>query len=210
MEPQNFTRRVYANAPIDGINTIDAIRYRPLKKNEKFKTHEVNSLSDYESGCHMHKRCFGHMCTTPEGIVLPPQSMAMRTMNIATEYHAASRLAFSGRKKEYIDALRRTNYTKGGTMRCTMSTPVLGSGRLIATPLWEHGTDVVAIPPELALKMKVCRREIDENGNMLSVFREDTLKEGDIVQHSEIEYTVHNRDTWTKDDICSQSWMTLE
>lgn len=181
MQAQNFNRRVYSGAPIDNVNTVSAIRYTPFAEGEKFRTYKVNNLSDYESGCHEHKRCFGHMCTTSGDIVLPPQSMAMRTMNIATEYHAASRLAFSGQKEEYINALKRTNYTKDGTMRCTMSTPVLGSGRLIATPMWEYGTDVVALSPELASKMKVCKRETDENGNMLSVFREDTLQEGDMV-----------------------------
>lgn len=181
MKAQNFTRRVYPGAPVDGINNVSAIRYRTFLKDETFRTCAVNNLSDYESGCHEHKRCFGHMCITPSGEVLPPQSMSMRTMNISTEYHAASRLAFNGQKEEYIEALQRTNYTKDGTMRCIMSTPVLGSGRLIATPLWEYGTDIVAISPELASKMKVCRRELDDNGNMASVFRESVLKEDDMV-----------------------------
>lgn len=181
MQEQNFNRRVYSGAPVDGVNTVSAIRYRPFKEGETFRTYSVNNLSDYESGCHEHKRCFGHMCRTPGGVPLPPQSMAMRTMNIATEYHAASRFAFNGHEEEYVNALKRTNYTKDGTMRCTMSTPVLGSGRLIATPMWEYGAEVVALSPELASKMKICRRELDENGNMLSIFKEDVLKEGDIV-----------------------------
>ncbi len=181
MEPQHFQRRIYDGANIDGCYKITGIKFSKFKPQERFRTYDVTTLSDYESGCHQHAQCFGHMCKTPEGIVLPPQSLSMRTMEIATEYHTAAKLAFTGNKKEYIDKLKETNYTKHGTYRVIMSTPVAGSGRLIATPQWEFGRSFIAISQNLASRMKVCRKIYDNSGNVGGRYVETDLKEGDWV-----------------------------
>ncbi|KAJ4002535.1 hypothetical protein NW766_012860 [Fusarium irregulare] len=181
MEPQHFYRRVYNGADIRSTHVISAVRFSKFKEGEKFRTHSVDSLEDYESGCRIHAQCFGHMCETPGGIMLPPQSMSMRTMEIATEYHAASKLAFAGNESEYIEKLKETNYTKHGTYRIIMSTPVAGSGRLIATPQWEFGRSVVAVSENLASRMKVCRKVYTAGGSVAGKYVETNLKEWDWV-----------------------------
>ena len=181
MKPQQFHRRIYNGADIGGVYKIAGIKFTKFKPEEKFRTYKVNTISDYESGCHEHAQCFGHMCETADRIVLPPQSMSMRTMEIATEYHAASRFAFTGNKADYINKLKETNYTKHGTYRVIMSTPVAGSGRLIATPQWEFGRSFIAISQNLASRMRVCRKVYDENGNVGGKYVETDLKEGDWV-----------------------------
>lgn len=181
MERQQFHRRVYDKADTTGIYTISAMKFSPFTDQEKFKRQKVSSLSQYESGCRVHKHCFGHMCETLSGCVLPPQSMSMRTMEIATQYYAASKLAFSGKVEEYINALAETNYTKNGTYRVVMSTPVAGSIRLIAVPQWEYGRDRVAISRNLASRMRVCKKVYDEDGNTSGKYVESTLQEGDYL-----------------------------
>lgn len=181
MEPQRYTRRVYNNAEIDGTYLVASMKFAEFEPNDKFRTYLVENLSQYESGCHMHSQCFGHMCRTPADIILPPQSMSMRTMEIATEYYAAAKLAFTEKRNEYIDKLRTTNYTKEGTMRCTMSTPVAGSCRLIASPQYEFGKDRIAISKNLASRMSVCRNEYGEHGEIRGTYIETSLQEGDWV-----------------------------
>lgn len=181
MEPQQFHRRVYNNAPVGGAYTISAIKFARFKEGEEFRTYNVNNINEYESGCYQHPQCFGHMCKTPDGIVLLPQSMSMRTMEIATEYHLASKFAFASNKTEYLEKLKETNYTKHGTYRIIMSTPVAGSGRLIATPQWEFGRDHIAISENLASRMKICRKVYSDNGEVGGKYIETNLKEGDWV-----------------------------
>lgn len=181
MDSQTFRRRVFDGAKIDGVYTISSMRFSRFKPNEKFRTYSVDDLSHYESGCHLHSHCFGHMCSTRAGIILPPQSMSMRMMEIATEYYAASKLAFAGDIASYKDKLMETNYTKYGTMRCTMSTPVAGSCRLIATPQWEFGTRCIAMSPNLASKMRICKKSYDESGSVSGTYLEASLQENDWV-----------------------------
>ncbi|KAI1906224.1 hypothetical protein LOZ61_006782 [Ophidiomyces ophidiicola] len=181
MDGQIFQRRVYDGAKIDGVHTISSMRFKKFEHDERFHTQLVEDLSHYESGCHLHGQCFGHMCRTRAGIVLPPQSMSMRMMEIATEYYAASKLAFAGDLELYKAKLMETNYTKSGTMRCTMSTPVAGSCRLIATPQWEFGKNCIAISSNLASRMKVCKKIYDESGNVSGTYIEAPLQENDWV-----------------------------
>ena len=178
MEAQIFERSVYPGAKVVGTHSISAARFSRFKEGEKFRTHSVNNLSQYEAGCAMHRRCFGHMCKTPSGTILPPQSMSMRTMEIATEYHAASRLAFAGNEQAYVSKLKETNYTKKGTMRVTMSTPVAGSCRLITIPQW-YDKKCIMISPNLASRMRVSRKVYDEEGNMCDSYIEKRLEQGD-------------------------------
>ncbi|KAF2864552.1 hypothetical protein K470DRAFT_208512, partial [Piedraia hortae CBS 480.64] len=104
----------------------------------------LNSLYEYKSGCREHKDCYGHLCSV-NGATLPPHSMSLRSGSKATEYNKAARLVFDVDTKGYVSAIQRTNFTKHGTMRPTMSTPISGSGRLIATPQWQFGVSCVAI-----------------------------------------------------------------
>lgn len=181
MEPQHFTRRVYDGANINGIHKISAVKFTPFENNQSFRRYKTSTLNEYETGCHIHDKCFGHMCETNDGIILPPQSMSIRTMEIATEYHAASRLAFTGNKDGYMERLKKTNLTKNGTYRVIMSTPVAGSGRLIATPQFEFGREYLAVSKNLASRMKVCRKVYDNDMNVGGRYVESDLKENDWV-----------------------------
>lgn len=181
MEAQTFTRRVYAGAPINGFYTISAIRFKQFGKNERFRTLRVENISEYESGCSIHRQCFGHMCETPNGTILPPQSMSMKTMEITSEYHAASRLAFAGDTHGYIERLKKTNYTKKGTMRGIMSTPIAGSCRLVVTPLWGCRLNDIGISKNLASRLKVCRRKYTDDSLVHGVYVETELSDGDNV-----------------------------
>ncbi|KAG9242105.1 hypothetical protein BJ878DRAFT_389102, partial [Calycina marina] len=78
--------------------------------------------------------CFGHMCVTPTGSVLPPHSLSFRSGDIRTKYYIATAKAFEGKQHEYVEELKRTNYRKWGRLRSIMSTPVSGSARLVAIP----------------------------------------------------------------------------
>lgn len=176
---QSITRKVYDGANATSAARVKSVTLTTLEKRHMVKTVHVPNLSHYESGCREHRECFGHMCLTQSGAVLPPQSMSMRDGPIVTEYLKASNLAFQGRNDEYVEQLKKTNYTKNGTMRSTMSTPVAGSCRLIATPMWEPGRQYIGISPNLASKLRVCRVEVSHDGVRDLVYTETTVKEGD-------------------------------
>lgn len=181
MEAQQFSRRVYDGAPVDNIYKISAVKFTPFKDTDKLRLCDVSSLNEYETGCHIHDRCFGHMCRTPNNIILPPQSMSMRTLKIANEYNAASKLAFKNDKDGYIEKLTSTNLTKRGTYRVIMSTPVAGSARLIATPQYEFGRKYLAISKNLASRMRVCKKVYDDKMNPCGRYVETSLNEYDWV-----------------------------
>ncbi|KIW35755.1 uncharacterized protein PV06_11902, partial [Exophiala oligosperma] len=180
MEPQRITRRVYEGAETSGLFRITGVRLTPFKPDETFRTQLVDNIEQYESGCRVHPRCFGHMCRTPAGLILPPQSMSMRSMEIVTEYHAAARLAFANNREEYIKKLRETNYGKHGNLRAIMSTPVAGSMRLVARPQW-FDKRVIMVSQNLASKLRVCKKVYNKDGIECSTYRETTLQEGDYV-----------------------------
>lgn len=181
MEPQRFERRVYDGAPITGKQKIKSVTAVKFQASDKIRTVFVSDLPEYESGCRAHRDCFGHMCVTADGTVLPPHSMSLRSGDIATEYNKAARLVFTGDSTGYVEAVMSTNFTKNGTMRSTMSTPVAGSCRLIATPQWQFGTNCVAISENLASRMRVCRKSVSDTGLPNSTYTETSLQEGDWV-----------------------------
>lgn len=181
MEAQRFERRVYNGALTTGKYKISSIRYSPFSKGEKPRMITVDNLAQYESSCREHRQCFGHMCVTKSGTVLAPHSMSLRSNDIATDYHKAARMAFEGNTEEYIDTIKRTNYTKNGTMRSVMSTPIAGSCRLIATPQYEFGRGYIAISKNLASCMRVCRKVYDLDGNQEGAYVEGELRENDWV-----------------------------
>jgi len=177
--PQRVSRKVYNGADATEPARVRSVSLVPFEGDETVRTVFVPNLSHYESGCRDHSDCFGHMCKTPSGAVLSPQSMSMRDGPIVTEYLKASKLAFQGKNKDYVDQLRETNYTKKGTMRSIMSTPVAGSCRLIATPMWEPGRQYIGISPNLASKLRVCKVEVSEDGTRDIVYTETVVKDGD-------------------------------
>lgn len=177
--PQRATRKVYNGANATAPARVVSVRLTTHPGPPRLRTVSVPNISHYESGCREHSDCFGHMCKTLGGSVLPPQSMSMRDGPIVTEYLKASNLAFQGKNEEYIEQLKRTNYTKKGTMRSIMSTPVAGSCRLIATPMWEAGRGYIGISPNLASKLRVCKVEVSNDGVRNLVYTETTVKEGD-------------------------------
>ena len=176
---QDVSRKVYNGADATAPARVASVKLTPLDKGTTVRTVAVPNLSHYESGCREHRSCFGHMCKTPSGAILPPQSMSMRDGPIVTEYLKASNLAFQGKNEEYVEQLKKTNYTKKGTMRSIMSTPIAGSCRLIATPMWEPGRQYIGISPNLASKLRVCRIEVLEDGTKDIIYTETSVKEGD-------------------------------
>lgn len=171
---------MYKGGPVSGVARIKAVKAVKAPDDAQIDVVRVPNFSHYESGCREHSACFGHFCRTPSGILLPPQSLSMRTGKITTEYLKASRYAFEGRKEEYLENLEKTNLTKDGTTQSMMSTPVAGSARLIATPMW-HRREFVWVSENLASKYKVCYTHFDEDGIMDPVYRERTLQENDFV-----------------------------
>lgn len=179
-EPVRVRRLVYPGAPISGVATIKGMSVVKSTGDVNMQVVQVPSLAHYGSGCRSHASCFGHLCSTPSGAMLPPQSLSMRNGDITTEYLNASKLAFNNKHKEYMSALERTNFTKNGTMRSIMSTPVAGSARLIATPMW-YRRDVVFVSQNLASKLKSCYVHVYADGTADPLYRERTLSEGDTV-----------------------------
>ncbi|KAH8751113.1 hypothetical protein F5883DRAFT_692812, partial [Diaporthe sp. PMI_573] len=161
MERQHMRRRVYPGADVVCDYVVTSMRFKPFASGESFRTLDVATLAEYESGCHVHAACHGHMCRAPSGCILLPQSMSMRSMDIATQYHEASKQAFSKDTRGYIDALKQTNLTKDGTYRVVMSTPVSGSMRLLAVPQWEAGRGSLCVSRNLASKVKICKKTYD-------------------------------------------------
>lgn len=180
MKRQEYRRRVLRDAQVSNLHTIKSITVARFEDGKKPRAVPVDSLYEYESGCKVHRDCYGHMCCIKD-VMLPPHSMSLRSGDIATEYNKAAKLVFSGNTKGYVEAVQKTNFTKHGTMRSTMSTPIAGSGRLIATPQWEFGPSYVAISENLASRMNVCRIVSSEDGSKQSTYVEDCLREGDWV-----------------------------
>lgn len=179
MEAQQYERRVWDGARVRGKYRITEMWFSALAP-DAFDLTPVRDVAEYESGCKEHKRCFGHMCSTQSGAVLAPQSMSMKTNEISTEYHRASRRAFAGENDEYVRMIQSTNYTKNGTMRSILSTPVAGSARLIATPHQGNPRELY-ISRNLASRLRVCRRVYCADGSENSTYVECSVNEYDQV-----------------------------
>lgn len=180
-DPIYASRLVYPGGAVFGAATIKAVKIMKAEDDNTLETVRVPNFSHYESGCRSHAGgCFGHFCRTPNGILLPPQSLSMRTGDITTEYLKAARFAFEGRKDEYLAGLESTSLTKRGTLRSIMSTPVAGSARLIATPMW-YKRNIVWISQNLAKKLKTCYKHTDDEGIVTSTYKEHILEQGDYV-----------------------------
>lgn len=148
-----------------------------------FHTQSVKSLHDYESGCKEHADCYGHMCMTPSGYVLPPQSLAIKKGTEANEYLSSARMVFDGEPKQGMENLRRINRTKRGKMRHDiLGAPINGSARLIIVPCCDYGSGYVAVPRSIASSMitPTSSRGCDKQAQA-STIGERKLADGDWV-----------------------------
>lgn len=181
MERTYIERRVYGGTPTKRGYAVSAVKYQAFERDHRLKCTDVKSLEDYSAGCREHANCFGHMCVTNEGNILPPHSLSMRSGPIATEYLKASMLAFERDKPGYIAALKRTNYSKHGHMRSIMSSPIAGSARLVAVPQVDLPRDVICLPQELMRTLIFCAYEKTSDGDETGYYKERCLQDGDYV-----------------------------
>lgn len=163
----------------DGAQVTTGYRVSSMRL-EMFPVTRVKTLAQYSSGCRQHAGCFGHMCRTPTGALLPPQSLSMRAGPISTDYLKAAKKAFNRDTSLYLDMLESTNKTKRGHMRGIMYTPVAGSARLVATPAWCK-RDIVFISPELAAGIRFCAHVRSPDGKYEATYSERSLQRGDRV-----------------------------
>lgn len=190
MEKTFVERRVYKGGPVKKGYVVTKIS---CEKDEPdslpAEIIKVSDIDDYSSGCPLHRgTCFGHMCVTPTGSLLPPHSLSFRSGDIRTQYYVAAALAFGKDDKRYINELKKTNYKKEGHLRSIMSTPVSGSARLVVIPHYESipfetGDSMfhIYISENLASKIRFCLPSVNENGLADSVYTERTIREGDFV-----------------------------
>lgn len=101
----------------------------------------VNNISEYESGCQIHpdQRCAGHLCETPEGRILPMQSLAINTGTMTNDVALAAKVALEGdsayHEEKYKKILADSMKTKTGRMRKgILNCHIDGSLRMVITP----------------------------------------------------------------------------
>lgn len=176
-------RRAYKGGLVKRGYKVSSMKLTKCEENElPVELAKVWSMTEYESGCTLHRDCpFGHMCITPEGLLLPPHSMSFRSGDIKTQYNIAASKAFEGKVKCYIDDLKSTNYGKEGNLRSIMSTPVSGSARLVCASQVGQDPRVVYLSRNLAEKVLFCYMSVDAYGNTESTYSERCLQEGDYV-----------------------------
>lgn len=72
------------------VTSIELVR---CEKGEKIaETSTVGNIDEHSAGCSEHPGCFGHMCYSPTGALLPPHSLSMRSGDIKTQYYASDTL----------------------------------------------------------------------------------------------------------------------
>jgi len=176
-------RRVYNGAPVRRGYRVSAITCVQCDKDDKpVEVVKVPNQAEYSAGCPLHRgACFGHICVTPTGNLLPPHSLSFRSGDIRTQYYIASAKAFENDSRLYIEELKRTNYGKQGHLRSIMSTPVSGSARLVCVPHVYSDPRVVFISRNLASKILFCLIDVDESGIKASTYTERELREGDYI-----------------------------
>lgn len=183
MEKTFIERRVYKGAEVKRGYRVKGIRCVQDKPGQKpVELVKVPNLMDYSSGCPLHRgSCFGHMCYTPSGNILPPHSLSFRSGDIRTQYYIAASKAFEEDKDDYVEAMKRTNYGKEGHLRSIMSTPVSGSVRLVCIPHVDDNPYLMFISKNLASKVMFCIPEKNGDGSPGARYVERSLEEGDYV-----------------------------
>lgn len=176
-------RRVYDGAQVRRGYRVSAIELVQCSKDSKpSELVGVGSQTEYSSGCRLHRgNCFGHMCVTPTGCILPPHSLSFRSGDIRTQYYVAATKAFSDRPGQYIEEMKKTNYGKHGHLRSIMSTPVSGSARLVCIPHVYEDPRVLFISSNLASKILFCLPSRHADGTDAPTYAERELREGDYV-----------------------------
>ncbi len=161
MEPFTVTRLAYDGSDPSDTWVITAISHTPIDM-EKVHIMDVNTISEYESGCqqHVNERCMGHLCRTPHGNILPMQSLAVTTGVVRNDVAKAAKFAFEGPSRYYAtkskDVLGDSMKKKTGRMRKgVLNCHVDGSLRQVLTPQTDLPIEWVAIPYYLADKWTV-------------------------------------------------------
>lgn len=179
MEPTEVSRSIYVGSDVHAKYKITSLCTVPLGNIDILP---VGSIEEYESGCSTcGKECYGHMCRTPSGIVLVPQSLAMKKGETSNEYLDAAKLAFSGKSLDYKDYLASINKTKRGHMRKDiLGSSVLGSARLIIAPACNIPTGELYIPRIIAASLRTPYEVIDESsGYSTGIVGERPVEDGD-------------------------------
>lgn len=178
--PREVVRRArYPGGALNGEYEVTGFSIAPYKEGEGPNTLDVFDFKEYSSGCKVHAGCFGHMCKTRDGTMLPPQSISVRIGAISTQFLQASMSAFFGDHATYLKRLTETCLTKHGHLRATMSSPVAGSLRLIAVPQTVYPMEVVCISETLATSTKFERVRVFPDGSISKTSSFDILREGD-------------------------------
>lgn len=183
MEKTHILRRTYKGGEIKRGYRVTGISCVPCAPGDKpAEIVKAQNIDEYSAGCSIHRDgCFGHMCETPTGNILPPHSLSFRSGDIRTQYYMACTWAFGRDDKRYITELKKTNYKKEGHLRSIMSTPVSGSARLVAIPHDSEDFAVIYISKNLADKIVFCVPERGSDGAEGSRYVERHLVEGDYV-----------------------------
>lgn len=176
---EEVTRSSYPGKPLLSGNRVTSVSYVPFGQSERLRICDVGNIKEYSAGCKLHAGCFGHMCSTPTGITLAPQSISVRVGPISTQFLRASSHAFFGETEAYLSDLTATCLTKHGHMRVTQSTPVAGSGRLVAIPQVSYPLHVVCVSKLLAGCLKFEYVDMPREGVRAGTSRWKTLEEGD-------------------------------
>lgn len=157
---------------------VRSVKITPLGR---VKAVKVRNVSEYEAGCSLHTECFGHMCKTPSGCMLVPQSLAAAKGDTPNEYLKAAKMAFSGDADGYRGALKSINLTKEGHMRKDiLGTTVSGSARLIIVPQVQFPKGNIALPRNIAQLIRTPARDRDtETGMYTNVMGERHVEDGD-------------------------------
>ncbi|EED11866.1 hypothetical protein TSTA_110460 [Talaromyces stipitatus ATCC 10500] len=143
------------------------VRSVALKPLSRVDTVRVETISEYEAGCSVHKECFGHMCKAPGGTILVPQSLASSKGETSKDYLKAAKYAFSGDAVGYADAVRNLNLTKSGKMRKDiLGSAIAGSARLVIVPQVQFPGGTVAFPRNIASLMRIPVRVEDKDTGM--------------------------------------------
>lgn len=183
IEKTHIERRVYSGAEVRRGYKVSGIELVQCNKNSKpSELVKVRDQAEYSSGCTLHRGgCFGHMCVTPAGNILPPHSLSFRSGDIRTQYYIAAAKAFDGKSDQYIEEMKKTNYGKHGHLRSIMSTPVSGSARLVCVPHVYHDPRILFMSSNLASKILFCLPMQYEDGTEGPTYIERELQEGDYV-----------------------------
>jgi hypothetical protein len=177
MEPFTVERLVYDGSDPSDDWIITGIGHSKLNI-KNVATIPIDSYNDYIRKCPIHgeEECRSHMCKTPSGLMLPPQSLAIDTPVIRNDVARAASFAFQGSLPFYKDKANKILFdsmkTKTGRMRSgILNCHVDGSLRMVITPhTYDHR--IIFIPSYLKDKWKVVRLD-PETQRYVSRYVED-------------------------------------